>query len=279
MMAEEQPLDLRVKVGGRIARVDLSNPIHLAVPLDFTGPQPSFFGAAPASARPYAAGSFVGAVSQGGSCNCSTYTLTPHCNGTHTESVGHILRETVSIHDVASVCLLPARVVTVTPRRVADTTATSRATPADLVITPELLDAASIDSEARHDRGNALVIRTLPNTAAKKYQSYADIIAPYLTQDAASWIVERGIEHLLVDLPSIDRANDDGRLAAHRIFWGLPVGSTTLAEARRPGATLTELIYVPPDVQDGWYVLNLQLPAFVTDAAPSRPVLFPLQNG
>jgi hypothetical protein len=76
--------------------------------------------------------------------------------------------------------------------------------------------------------------------------------------------------HLLLDLPSVDREEDGGRLAAHKAFWGLP-------EDPRPRATITELIYAPPEVADGTYLLNIQLAAFENDASPSRPILFPME--
>jgi hypothetical protein len=77
----------RIVLGGREVRVDLSQPVDLALPLDFRGPQPRHFGAPGASARPLEVGGFTGAVTHGASCNCEVITLTPHSNGTHTECV------------------------------------------------------------------------------------------------------------------------------------------------------------------------------------------------
>lgn len=99
----------------------------------------------------------------------------------------------------------------------------------------------------------------------------------YFTTAAVSALVDVGIEHLLVDLPSVDRYHDEGRLAAHRMFWGLPAGSRRASEAARANATITEMIFVPDSVADGDYLLNLQVPPFAADAAPSRPLLFPLE--
>jgi hypothetical protein len=90
------------------------------------------------------------------------------------------------------------------------------------------------------------------------------------------WVVERGVTSLVVDLPSLDRADDGGTLAAHRVFWGLPVGALDARQARRGRALVTELAYVPDHVPDGLYLLDLQVPAFAADAAPSRPVLYPV---
>ena len=122
----------------------------------------------------------------------------------------------------------------------------------------------------------ALVVRTTPNGADKRTRRYeGESPAPFLTLEAARYLVELGVEHLLVDLPSIDRAHDGGLLAAHRIFWGLPEGCRDGALAARPAATITELVYAPDEVGDGLYLMSLQVPAFSGDAAPSRPLLYP----
>ena len=84
-------------------------------------------------------------------------------------------------------------------------------------------------------------------------------------------------EHLLLDVPSADRADDGGHLSAHREFFGLPGGSTSLAEVRRPHCTITELVYVEDRVADGAYLLSLQIPALGGDAVPSRPLLYPVR--
>ncbi len=97
---------------------------------------------------------------------------------------------------------------------------------------------------------------------------------PYLPVEAMQWIVARDIRHLVVDLPSVDRADDGGALAAHRVFFGLPSGSTRLADATRADATITELAQVPADCPAGPCEVQLQLTAWTGDAVPSRPVLF-----
>jgi hypothetical protein len=92
------------------------------------------------------------------------------------------------------------------------------------------------------------------------------------------WVVERGVESLVVDLPSLDRADDGGGLVAHRLYWGLPAGSRDARQARRGQALVTELAYIPGRAQDGLYLLDLHVPAFGADAAPSRPVLYPVSE-
>lgn len=260
---------LEFKRKQRTWRADVSRPLDISIPLRFDGAQPHCFGAPPARAETYVAGTFEGDVRRGGSCNCSTHVLTPHCNGTHTECVGHITHERVSIRDVAQESLLLAGVVSIEPQPSPKALDAS-----DRVIRGDALRAAckSLPAECQ-----ALVLRSLPNSAEKLARDYdAGPCPAYLEAEAAHYLVECGIEHLLVDLPSIDRMADEGRLLAHRIFWGLPLGANSVTQATRPHATITELIYVDSQIADGVYLLNLQIAPFVADAAPSRPVLYPV---
>jgi len=268
----------RIALGGRELRIDLSRPVDLAVPLEFGGPQVRHFGAPPATATPLEVGDFTGAVSAGGSCNCEVLTLVPHCNGTHTECVGHLTRERVAAARVAPLGLVPALLVSVSPEAAADAREGSAPPPqpSDRLVTRHALEQAwpRAPFEAR-----ALVLRTLPNPPAKRTRDYSGTTPPYLSREAAEFLVERGILHLVTDLPSLDREHDEGLLTAHRVFFGLPPGARTLAAASRPDATVTELAYVPDAAADGAWLLELQLPALGGDAVPSRPLLYELHGG
>jgi arylformamidase len=279
-------------------RIDLSRPISLAIALDFSDRQPRHFGAPQATSRPFAVPGFSGSVEHGASCNCQTLTLTPHCNGTHTECVGHLTREPLDAHRVAPLGLLPALLVTIEPVDASTSRESTHPTPHpnDQLITRHALEKGWLAATApgigvaaaagavasrntrAHFEPRALVIRTLPNQPDKQHRDYRDSTPPYLSREAAELLIERGIEHLVVDLPSIDRAYDEGRLTAHRIFFGLPPGSTALAQATRPRATVTELAYIPDTATDGPYLLELQVPALGGDAVPSRPLLFRLSS-
>ena len=266
----------RLLLGGREVRVDLSQPVDLAVPLDFAGPQPRHFGAPVASARPLEVGEFSGAVTHGASCNCEVITLTPHCNGTHTECVGHLTRERVDAFRVVPAGLLPALLVSVKPETAGGCLESTDPAPhpSDRLITRRALERAwgRAPYEAR-----ALIVRTLPNPADKRTRDYSGQVPPYLSREAAQLLVERAILHLVIDLPSLDREHDEGRLSAHRTFFGLPPGATALAGATRPDATVTELAFVPETLADGAYLLELQVPALGGDAVPSRPLLYALE--
>jgi arylformamidase len=285
-------LNARNSVGHREVSIDLTQPISLAIDLRFstqTG-QPRHFGAPPASSRPFAVPGFSGSVEHGASCNCQTLTLIPHCNGTHTECVGHLTREPADAYSIAPFGLLPALLLSVEPTNAESGGESTEPTPqpGDSLITRSAIveswAKAKASSNTNTDTAEqfaptALVIRTLPNNPDKQHLDYTDQTPPYLSREAASLLVERGIEHLVVDLPSIDRSHDEGRLTAHRVFFGLPRGSSTLTQATRPRSTVTELAYIPDTAADGPYLLELQVPALGGDAVPSRPLLYRLLSG
>lgn len=267
-----------VEIGEKSWSADRTHAIDLSIPLEFDAAQPTFFGAAAAVGRTLRAGSFVGDVGSGGSCNCASYTLTPHCNGTHTECVGHVTRGRVSIRDIAIDHFSPALLISVTPDDPAhgEEGSTPPARHGDRIITRAVLQQSV--GARWFDGCRALIVRTLPNDRSKLSRNYdaPPTPPPYFSAQAMGWIVEHDIRHLVVDLPSIDRANDEGRLTVHRMFWGLPPGSTNARAATRADSTVTEFAYIDSAVGDGAYLLNLQVAPFATDAAPSRPILYPM---
>jgi arylformamidase len=272
-------LELQFSTHGRHWQVDTSPPIDLAVTLRFPGPQPRFFAASAATARPLQAGEFTGAVASGASCNCSVLTLAPHCHGTHTECVAHLTHDATGLAGLTPVPPALALLVSVRPVPLGDLTpeSGSRHERTDPVITRALL--AESASRWAGDPWTALVVRTLPDDPGRQHRSYdGPCPAPYFTSDAMRWVVEHEVTSLVVDLPSLDRADDGGALAAHRVFWGLPPAARDARLALRGSSLVTELACVPDAVGDGLYLLDLQVPAFATDAAPSRPVLYPIHE-
>jgi arylformamidase len=267
-------LNALLQVDGREVRIDLSQPFDLSVELDFQGPQVRHFGAPRAGAQPYSVPGFAASVARGGSCNCESITLIPHCNGTHTECAGHLTREPLYAQRIVPRGLLPALLISAEPVPSDQTPESSDPAPlaGDSVVTRGALQAAWPAELPFKPR--ALVIRTLPNEPAKRTRDYTDITPAYLTREAAQHLVERDIEHLVVDLPSIDRVHDAGRLTAHRLFFGLPAGETALARAARSKCTVTELAYIADAAVDGPYLLEVQVPAINSDAVPSRPLLY-----
>ena len=151
---------MRFELAGRRLRADFARPLSIAIPLDFGGPQPSCFDAPPASARPFEAGGFVGDTRAGGSCNCELLTLAPHCNGTHTECVGHVTEERIAVTDCVKGGMVFALLVSLAPVAAATTREDSDPRPAadDLLVTAAALQAAA----ARHvgPAPRALVVKT-----------------------------------------------------------------------------------------------------------------------
>jgi kynurenine formamidase len=262
---------------GRRFQIDLARAHDLAIALDFDGRQPRWFEAPTARSTALASGKFSGRVELGASCNCSSLSFTPHCDGTHTECAGHLTREPLAVRTVVPAGFVPALLLSVAPVRAAETAESSGPPMAatDRLITAEAIRRAWPAVPAFAPR--ALIVRTLPNAPAKRSMDYRDRPAPYLSLGAASLMVERGIEHLLLDVPSADRADDGGQLNAHRGFFGLPGGSTSLAAVQRPHCTITEMVYVDSLIADGSYLLSLQIPSLGGDAVPSRPLLYPLR--
>ena len=250
----------------------------LAIPLHFDGPQPGAFGVEPASGGAYRSGSFIGDVSEGGSCNFEKLSLVPHCNGTHTECLGHITSAKFSIREQLRDTLLPATLISVeaSPALGLKESYRPEMGPKDRVISKKALEMALSRSEVGFLK--ALVIRTLPNTKEKCSRNYQDVPAPYFTVEAMIYLGEMGVEHLLVDLPSIDRSDDEGKLTNHHLFWNMKEGSHETDESTQGTKTITEFIYAHNEVNDGIYMLNLQIAPFESDAAPSRPLLFKVRR-
>jgi kynurenine formamidase len=239
---------------GREFRIDLFKPIDISMPLSTDEKATSAWYVAPMKLEPVVMGNWVGDVNQGGSVNFRTVTFNPHGNGTHTECVGHISKEFYSINRTLERFFFVAELVTILPFEEKN---------GDFVITRKQLEEQLADTI----KPEALVIRTLGNGLAKLHTNYSNTNPPYITKDAISYLNERGIQHLLIDMPSVDREQDGGKLEAHHEFWNYP-GKTELHK------TITEMIYVPNEIFDGTFILNLQIAPFENDASPSKPVLY-----
>ena len=82
----------------------------------------------------------------------------------------------------------------------------------------------------------AFAIRTTPNDESKQTQTWDNTNPPYLDPEFTSALVERGVKHLLIDLPSVDREVDAVPSQPQGVFW--------VPDAPRDGATITEFIYI-----------------------------------
>ena len=265
---------ISVRINNQTYKIDSENPLDISIPLNFNGAQPNAYNAAKAAATPCQAGDLIGDTRRGGSCNFEEYAFIPHCNGTHTECAGHLTDERISVHDCLKDGFIAATLVTIGSINALESQETY---PINLGSTDELIIKSALENAlatANPDFLDALIIRTLPNNRNKQERDYMKNPPPFFSTEAINFIAAKRIKHLLVDLPSIDRTFDQGQLSNHRIFWNMPPQSRETTESTRINSTITEMIFVPNFVADGCFLLNLQIPAFRSDAAPSRPILF-----
>jgi hypothetical protein len=266
---------LTFDIGDWSYRFDTRRPLDISIPLDFHGDQPEAFGIPRAASAYVDAGGFVGDTRKGGSCNCETVTLNPHGNGTHTECVGHISDQRIGIATLLRQTLVPALLISVPVSAESETgTDDGALVSGDSVVTAEAI-SASLEEFGSPPREfhRALVVRTLPNDSGKRSAHHSGSNPPYLTSAAMELVRRLDVLHLLVDLPSVDREDDGGALSGHRIFWGVEPGVRQIPEPYS-SRTITEMIYADDAIADGLYMLDLQIPPFALDAAPSRPILY-----
>jgi len=238
---------------GKGYNLDLSKPIDISIPLRAGEENVNAWYAAPVKIEPVRMGDWIGDVKQGGSVNFRNIIFNPHGNGTHTECVGHISKEDFSINQSLKQFFFMAELITILPDELND---------GDKIITKKHIQNCLGDK-----RPEAIIIRTLDNHISKINKQYSNTNPPYLEHEAAQYIHELGIDHLLIDLPSVDKEVDGGKLSAHHAFWQYPHNT----QVQR---TITEMIYVPNTIFDGTYLLNIQIASFENDASPSKPVLY-----
>ncbi|NAY92693.1 cyclase family protein [Muricauda sp. JGD-17] len=245
-----------IKHNSRNYRIDLSKPLDISIPLVGDKDNVNAWYLTPPKIEPHMEDDFVGKVSEGASTNFNDIWFNPHSHVTHTECLGHITDEFHSINQKMKHFFYLAEVVTVAPEQYGE----------DFTISEKQLKYA-----LGNKKREALVIRTLPNLIEKKSKNYSNTNPPYLKEEAVHYLVQKGVEHLLVDLPSVDKEKDDGALLAHKAFWNLN-------GKLRTTATITEFIFVPNTVLDGTYFLDLQVAPIENDASPSRPVLYQIMD-
>lgn len=274
------------QAGNHRYEIDFENPIDISIPLCFDGEQPNAYAVEKATARACEAGDLIGDTRRGGSCNFEQIKFIPHCNGTHTESVGHITDARISVRDCLRDVFIFATLISVVPEKAsaANETYTVELNENDLLITRSAIENGLNNSKfqvpnSKSDKMNenfpkGLIVRALPNDAGKLTRTYLEKIPPFFSIEAMHFLSELKIKHLLVDLPSIDRIFDEGNLSNHRIFWNVAPKEFKLNERSLIHSTITELIYAPDEIIDGNYLLNLQIAPFASDASPSRPILF-----
>lgn len=251
-------MEIKLEFSHRLYEANLSKGIDLSIPIKNGLENPNCYWSDPVEFKTIKGEGFIGSVEDGGVVNHKKISITPHGNGTHTECYGHISADKdARINRCLDKAHLIAELISVTP---------TKSTNLDSTIT-----AKAIQSKNIHPNLDALIIRTLPNGKNKKSLHYSGTNPTYLTPESTLLLRKMGIKHLLVDLPSVDREEDQGKLLAHKNFW---YNKGTI----RKDCTITELIYVDNSLDDGLYLLNLQTINLDLDVSPSRPVIYKLNS-
>lgn len=247
---------VQVEISGKSYQIDLGNGIDISQSFGNGGNNPGAFFIPAATANPITVGDYVGSVIQGSGANCDIIQFCAHGNVTHTEGCGHITKEQQSVNKILKEYFFIIQLISVTPEQMGN---------GDLVITAQSVSNLTLD------KVSGVVVRTLPNAKEKIGKNYSGQNPAYFDSMVLEQWKNQGLKHLLTDLPSVDREEDGGKMLAHKAWF-------MEGENYRDGVTITEFIYVPDFVQDGKYFLNLQLAPLESDASPSRPVLFALQE-
>ncbi len=279
-------MKINYSINNKNYTADLSKPLDISIPLQEGKKNPNcYYAENPVFQTIRFGEDFIGNVAEGGTCNYQKIMITPHGNGTHTECYGHLSNQEenkVTINQSLKTFWFVARLITLNPTKITQSDLENTefeqlsqiAEPNDEVILKkniaEKLNIKTIPYEA-------LIIRTLPNSDTKKTKHYSGTNPPYLEPSIGKFLAEKNINHLLLDLPSVDRESDKGKLSVHRGFWNIlnndDNNKSDFSKVRK-NATITELIFVDNQIKDGIYLLNILIPSLETDAAPSKPILY-----
>jgi kynurenine formamidase len=241
-----------IQYNSRKLQIDLSQPLDISIPLVSSKNNVNAWYVDEPKIEPVKDGEWIASVKEGACINFNNIHFNPHAHGTHTECVGHITETVHSINQNLKTFFFLAEVITVAPEN----------DKKDKIISKKQLQFA-----LGNKKRDAVILRTIPNTKSKLSRQYSNTNWPYLKEDAVKLLVDKGIKHLLIDLPSIDKEKDECELLGHNAFWNT-------SGKLRLDATITELIYVSNQIEDGEYFLNLQIAPFENDAAPSKPILY-----
>lgn len=241
-----------IEYNSRKIQIDVSQPIDISIAIDPKKKNVNAWYVDDPKIAPHEFDGEKVKVSEGAVVNFNDIEFNPHSHITHTECVGHITEEVHSVNQNLKHYFHLAELVTIAPLHHNG---------------DYLIGIKQLKTALRNKKRDAIVIRTLPNLEDKKSMKYSNTNPTYLSEKAAIYLREKGIKHLLIDLPSVDKERDEGKLLSHNAFWN------TDGEIRMD-ATITEFIYVPNTVEDGEYLLNLMIAPFENDATPSKPILY-----
>ena len=155
---------------------------------------------------PFKDATFVADAAKGSPVNFKQLSFYPHAHGTHTETVGHISTQNIPITAIAFPLLQAAYVLNCTvEKRGEDELITRENLPADL---PEVV---VLNSGKTYPRNH----------------NFSNTNAPYLCSSLVTNLLDKGVKHLLLQEPSVDKEKDDGALQNHKAFWATEARAKT----------------------------------------------------
>ena len=203
-------------------------------------------------------GQFIGDVDRGGSCTVSYLTFCPH-NVTHIETSAHVLSPDCSPPTVADL----ENAALIGKLFLIDLTHLDTSYTAKIEVEHVKPHLDTLDQQI-----NFIAIKTKSSELPETFDfSGRGFMA--LNQEAAQYMHDfkcqgQHVSGLVLDLPSIDQESDEGKLLAHRAWFGLP-SSGHLADDQEK-RSLIELAYFN-ELAQGYYNIHISPPNFRTDAA------------
>ena len=192
-----------IKYNSKKYQIDFSKPIDISIAIDTSKQNINAWYIDAPKIFPVASEDWVGSVAEGADVNFNTIEFNPHSHITHTECVGHITKKVHSVNKNLQQFFFLAEVITIAPQQLNG----------DFIISKKQLQFA-----LGNKKRDAIVIRTLPNLDDKKEMLYSNTNPTYMLEEAAVYLREKGVKHLLIDLPSVDKEKDEGCLLSHNAF-------------------------------------------------------------
>ena len=238
-----------IELNNKTYSVDLGTGINISTVLSNSNKLKAFY-APDVKIEPLVARDFIGDIKQGSPVNFKNVMLNPHGNGTHTECLAHVHDIDWPIYKALPQSHFIADLISVVP------TLQDK----DYIIDSDQLKQANSEAQALIIRVNHTLTGDLSGTNP-----------PYLTSSFMKKVLGLGYQHIVLELPSVDKEDDGGEVANHKLFF-------EIADTPNKYKTITELVDIPNTIKDGQYLLDIQIINLDMDASPSRLMLYPIES-
>ena len=203
-------MKIQIEHNHKLYEINSDEGTSISIPVNFNKDlNPKFYDTNNPEKKYYLSDKVEYNLSKGAGCNVPLINMNIHCSGTHTESANHILGEGKFISEIKNLDFIPAQLISVEPENSTNENYHVAYNSNDRMITKNILSSSKLNL----DFIDSIIIRTLPNDDSKKTINYNNTHHPFLTNDAIRYIKDFGIKHILIDTPSVDRYDDDGKLS------------------------------------------------------------------